>query len=585
MASRACIRKISRLRGKSKVKIRWTFLIFLSLFGLVLSGTGAVTFVAADNFGASDSWPMFRNNSAHTGYSEEAGPLTNQTTWTYLDSQIMSSPTASDGLLYIGLNDGEVVALNASDFSKVWNFQTGGAVYTSPAVSGGVVYFGSWDTNIYAVNSLTGEKLWSYKTDSYVESSPTVVNGIAYVASYDANVTALDAATGSLIWTFATGSGAVGSSPAVVDGVLYIGDNGGNVFALEAANGQMLWRQRIGDTIYSSPAVADGVVYIGADTAVNGAVFALKASDGQVLWSYSTGDHWVYSSPAVAYGKVYVCSYNHLTSDATGNIYALDTETGQLVWTKSTGGSVFSSPAIAKNVVYIPGYDGCIYAFDAFDGDLVWSYQTAKGISWSSAIIVDNTLYVGSDDVTLYVFSSSTSLPNPTVTPTPAPNATISTLPFSMDGNISITQISNFEMNTDDNANTAVVSFAITGPNGTTGFSNMTIPKTSVPNGTVPTIYIDNIPLESQGFSENADNYYVWFTVHFSTHQISIQFTSNSPQPTQAVSVDRANGSEGEIDYIQIAHGVIVALLIIAAVLAVLKVALRDKQSKKTSAI
>ena len=61
-------------------------------------------------------------------------------------------------------------------------------VYSSPAVANGVVYVGSDDGNVYALNASTGAKLWSYTTGSYVDSSPAVANGVVYVGSSDGNV-------------------------------------------------------------------------------------------------------------------------------------------------------------------------------------------------------------------------------------------------------------------------------------------------------------------------------------------------------------------------------------------------------------
>ena len=39
---------------------------------------------------------------------------------------------------------------------------------SSPAVANGVVYVGSDDGNVYALNASTGAKLWSYATGDYV---------------------------------------------------------------------------------------------------------------------------------------------------------------------------------------------------------------------------------------------------------------------------------------------------------------------------------------------------------------------------------------------------------------------------------
>jgi hypothetical protein len=79
-----------------------------------------------------------------------------------------------------------------------------------------------------------------------------------------------------------------------------------------------------------------------------------------------------------------------------------------------------------------------------------------------------------------------------------------------------------------------------------------------------PTLYIDG-QAQNQGFTEDSSNYYVWYTVHFSTHEVSIVFTSpvtntSSPTVTYAVAI------------------VITLLLAIAAVVVVLN----RRKNKKT---
>ena len=69
-----------------------------------------------------------------------------------------------NGVVYIGSDDSNLYALNASTGAKLWSYATGAAVQSSPAVANGVVYFGSDDGNVYALNASTGAKLWSYFT-------------------------------------------------------------------------------------------------------------------------------------------------------------------------------------------------------------------------------------------------------------------------------------------------------------------------------------------------------------------------------------------------------------------------------------
>ena len=563
------------------------------LFCLLCSGfTGNFKTVLGDSPSGrtnsdANSWPMFRNDLAHSGYSTSSGPLTNQTLWSYKTAPILSSPTVASGIVYVGSNNGKVFALNASNGAVLWSYQTGGEVYSSPALADGVVYFGSWDKCIYALNALTGAMLWSYQTGSYVQSSPTVANGIVYVASYDASVYALDAATGRVLWTYQTGSGAVGSSPAVWDGLVYIGDNGGRVYALNASTGVMLWRFTAGDTIYSSPAIVDGVVYIGADLSVNGNVYALNASTGAKLWSYQTGNLWVYSSPAVANGVVYVGSNDHLASSG-GNLFALNASSGELLWSYATGGEIFSSPAVANGAVYIGGGDHNVYAFNASSGAVLWSYQTGNSVYWSSPAVADGILYVGSDDGTLYAFGSSTSTPTSTPTPPTAILNSTATVPAITDsgrtvnltigGNITSSQMSNVTIALGTSNDTVNVSFTLTGESGSIGFSNITISKSEVPYGTTPIVYIDGQPAENQGYNQDTNNYYVWYTTHFSTHKISILFTtaSSSPSPTAL------QGQTGKSSWLQVIYGVAAAIAVVSIVVVALELVTRERKSKSS---
>jgi tungstate transport system substrate-binding protein len=142
----------------------------------------------------------------------------------------------------------------------------------------------------------------------------------------------------------------------------------------------------------------------------------------------------------------------------------------------------------------------------------------------------------------IYVQNTKTSTqsnPTPTPSPTPIINATETTsgqtYGVGLSGNVTVSQISNVTITPDQAATLTTVSFNITGQSGTTGFSNMTIPKTSIVYGTTPAVYIDGQQAQDQGYTEDATNFYVWYTTHFSTHQIVITFTSSqtaSPTPS-----------------------------------------------------
>jgi hypothetical protein len=92
--------------------------------------------------------------------------------------------------------------------------------------------------------------------------------------------------------------------------------------------------------------------------------------------------------------------------------------------------------------------------------------------------------------------------------------------------------MSNMTITPHQTNDTTVVAFTVSGETGTTGYANITIAKSAIPYGTIPKVYIDGVEAQNQGYTQDADNYYVWFTTHFSTHQITIQYANATVQTT-----------------------------------------------------
>lgn len=76
-------------------------------------------------------------------------------------------------------------------------------------------------------------------------------------------------------------------------------------------------------------------------------------------------------------------------------------------WTFETDGAVRSSPAIVDETVYVGSDDGHLYAIDAETGTEVWSFETGGPVV-SSPAFLRHVVYVGSDDGRLYALSAET---------------------------------------------------------------------------------------------------------------------------------------------------------------------------------
>jgi outer membrane protein assembly factor BamB len=83
----------------------------------------------------------------------------------------------------VAIPTGTAVAI--ADGSLIWTTVVGG-VDSSPVVAKGVVYVGSDDGNIYALDASTGVYLW-VRDMSGVDSSPVVAKGVVYVGAEEAD--------------------------------------------------------------------------------------------------------------------------------------------------------------------------------------------------------------------------------------------------------------------------------------------------------------------------------------------------------------------------------------------------------------
>jgi outer membrane protein assembly factor BamB len=406
-----------------------------------------------------------------------------------VNGEISSPLLVNDVVFFWGgsYDNGYILALNSSTLDLLWDYNIKGIV-SQPAVANNIVYFyGSDNSTLYALNAINGQKIWD--THNYERTDPKIVNGVIYVGYFfygpnkngqipSYGLHAIDASNGKLLWEYDTDFWVC--QPIVTGGAVYFASDK-NVYSLNAMTGAKIWNYTtphtprtdgIGDTFTTesqSPIVNNGIVYFYSVRAGN--LFAFKASNGDIIWNYTRA---LGNPPIVANGAVYVRIQGHPC--------ALDAYNGSKIWASKVSANQMS---ITPNALYFSG--GKIF-------------YALKLVSPSSAVMPSTILQALTDKG--------------------------QTVNLTIDGNLTSSQISNVYI-TSDNVSSTIYLDA-TGASGNSGFSNITIARSLICNGTLPSVYIDDQIAETHGYVQDADNYYVWYITDFSTHHISIIFTRSS---------------------------------------------------------
>ena len=433
-------------------------------------GVGAAVLALAGSAAASsNSYPAYLGGPAHNSYIAAA------TTFTVANAsgvhsrwkistlgRFDASPSVYRGTIYIGSENGDFYAINASTGKVKWskaltisNCSNSGIVSTATVakdpISGVLtVYMGAADHYFYALNAATGAIIWKTLIGGtsniyYNWSSPTLANGYIYYgvgtacgnAGADGEV-ALNQHTGAQTGVYytsgsATVNGATIYTAAAVapDGSVFVttGDDNGastndSTAIVKLAEGTLT---RLGgyqipglvgknSDFNASPALFSdgGTAMVGACNK-NGVFYALTQSDPSApAWTYTLGIPPTPGSLAFCGGAaVYNGSDLFVGADATttgappGSMYEL-TPGGTEVWeTALSAGPVVGSPSLdGAGVLAVPTYvstgKSAVYLMNAANGAILHTISY-NGPVFAQPVFADGELIVGGPTLQAYV--------------------------------------------------------------------------------------------------------------------------------------------------------------------------------------
>ncbi|MGC6415943.1 MAG: PQQ-binding-like beta-propeller repeat protein [Bradymonadia bacterium] len=275
------------------------------------------------------------------------------------------SRIAHDGkLLYMGADDGRLIAVDAYNGEKVWSYKVRGVVSSAPTLGKKHVLVTDGTNAIYCL-SKSGKWVWQYRREkprhfaSHGESRPLIHRGVVYQGFSDGYVVALRLDDGSLIWSANLGKEAgdrldvdAGLVPGVPN-LIYAASLGGGLYALQAATGKQKWRMKIkGITGLSGH---DGDLLAATS---DGRILRIDTFKRRIRWETALPTKkGALFEPTVVFEKYLV------VGQSQGAMYWLTVGTGQPVRRFDPGAGFSTRPTFANDTLYALDNAGTLFAF------------------------------------------------------------------------------------------------------------------------------------------------------------------------------------------------------------------------------
>ena len=201
---------------------------------------------------------------------------------------------AEGGLVYVVTGRSDALALSVADGKVAWRAMLPAPARSLPTLGGGRLYVGLIDGQLVALDLHGGRQLWSYQAgDSGVivlgQPAPAYSDGIVVAGFGSGDLAAVHADTGSLLWTDNLGSGggratatdlsSIRGAPVIDGSTVYAVGLGGLIVAVDLRSGRRLWEKPIGGG--QMPWIAGDWIYL-IDN--DQQLLAMTKAEGRVRW-------------------------------------------------------------------------------------------------------------------------------------------------------------------------------------------------------------------------------------------------------------------------------------------------------------
>lgn len=276
----------------------------------------------------------------------------------------------SGGVLYVTNGYKEVLAVHPAKGNIIWRKAISGPSRAAPTIMDGRLFVTTLDNKLLALNATDGSLLWDYESVGenaglVGAASPAANRNIVLPAFSSGDIVALRVQNGSMAWADNLSAvkhyGGLASlsdikaAPVLDKGIAFAVSFGGRLVAIDERTGSRIWQREIGST--SMPWVAGNHVFL---VTSENEIVALTRETGLIKWvtriQNNTDQPVYFTGPILAGGRLFTVGSN-------GFIVEAEPETGRIIRQWDTEDPISIAPIIAGGVLYILSDDGTLSAY------------------------------------------------------------------------------------------------------------------------------------------------------------------------------------------------------------------------------
>ncbi|MXQ49699.1 PQQ-binding-like beta-propeller repeat protein [Salinicoccus hispanicus] len=401
------------------------------LTGILLLGACSNTQDAAVEEGRSEAfgaeeWTQYRHSPDKNAVIDSGHePLEYAALET--EDEIRATPVVADGRLFIGNhNSGDIMAFDLTSGERIWEGKAPNWIHSETIYHEGTIYVGygnrhfqengirgTGENGVMALDAENGEVLWQFETEGEVMPTPAIYEDHLYITTGDRHLYKIGLEEGSLVHQHELGSTISMSSPNIYEDTLYVGGSGPlpyTFYAYDLENDEMKWQTEFPEVVMGlddvPPAISNGIIVTSAlvlneEEQTEHEIYAMDAKTGELLWK----DNWGSGQPVINNKSGAPMIYEDtvfIASPKTKTYYAYDLQSGEQLWAYEDAAAK-AAPVAYDGIVYFSNTEGRVIGMDIQSGEPVKEMTLGGTLAPSGPIIVNDTLFVGSQDGNVYI--------------------------------------------------------------------------------------------------------------------------------------------------------------------------------------